>query len=174
MNSLKEEILSAVRNRIASEEAMDDGKALAIISEEVFSRDELSGKDVKMLRELCREIFYMTRSRLGILKPLADDPSITEIMVNGAENIFVERRGKLERVPLAFSSVSDLEEIIIPLNLLPAILLNSLLIEIIFLPADLHQPFDSFPLFVILVNFAACLMIEFTAQLRSSLYINRQ
>lgn len=111
MNSLKEEILSAVRNRIASEEAMDDGKALAIISEEVFSRDELSGKDVKMLRELCREIFYMTRSRLGILKPLADDPSITEIMVNGAENIFVERRGKLERVPLAFSSVSDLEEI---------------------------------------------------------------
>ncbi|MFQ9426771.1 MAG: hypothetical protein ACLR1J_09620 [Anaerovoracaceae bacterium] len=57
MNSLKEEILSAVRNRIASEEAMDDGKALAIISEEVFSRDELSGKDVKMLREMCREIF---------------------------------------------------------------------------------------------------------------------
>ena len=38
----------------------------------------------------------------------------------------------------------------------------------------LHQPFDSFPLFVIVVNVAACLMIEFTAQLRSSLYINRQ
>ena len=36
MNSLKEEILSAVRNRIASEEAMDDGKALAIISAERF------------------------------------------------------------------------------------------------------------------------------------------
>lgn len=38
----------------------------------------------------------------GPLQPLLDDDTITEIMVNGAKNIYVERRGKLVRVPVAF------------------------------------------------------------------------
>ena len=39
------------------------------------------------------------RSLLGPIAPLLDDPTVTEIMVNGPERIFVERRGILERVP---------------------------------------------------------------------------
>ncbi|MEI6290368.1 MAG: CpaF family protein [Chloroflexota bacterium] len=38
----------------------------------------------------------------GPLQPLLDDDSITEIMVNGPRNIYVERKGKLVRVPVAF------------------------------------------------------------------------
>ena len=38
----------------------------------------------------------------GPLQPLLDDDSITEIMVNGPKNIYVERKGKLVRVPVAF------------------------------------------------------------------------
>jgi pilus assembly protein CpaF len=41
---------------------------------------------------------------LGVLEPLLRDETITEIMVNGAENIYVERAGRLQLLPLQFSS----------------------------------------------------------------------
>jgi pilus assembly protein CpaF len=41
---------------------------------------------------------------LGLLEPLLADPSVTEIMVNRADEVFVERGGVLERFPLAFTS----------------------------------------------------------------------
>ncbi|MFT4288474.1 CpaF family protein [Nocardioides sp.] len=41
---------------------------------------------------------------LGILEPLLKDDTITEIMVNGANQVFVERAGRLQLLPLRFSS----------------------------------------------------------------------
>src|SRR6185369_7951561 len=41
---------------------------------------------------------------LGVLEDLLHDDSISEIMVNGAQAIFVERTGKLSRTDLRFSS----------------------------------------------------------------------
>lgn len=38
----------------------------------------------------------------GPLEPLLQDESITEIMVNGPKNIYVERKGKIVRVPVTF------------------------------------------------------------------------
>src|SRR3989337_1616766 len=40
----------------------------------------------------------------GPLQPLLEDETITEVMVNGAKNIYVERGGKLHRVPMSFES----------------------------------------------------------------------
>ncbi|MFF7728214.1 CpaF family protein [Streptomyces sp. NPDC008001] len=45
---------------------------------------------------------------LGILEPLLEDASITEIMVNGPDQIFVERAGRVERLPLRFASDEQL------------------------------------------------------------------
>lgn len=56
----------------------------------------------------------------GPLQPLLEDDTITEIMVNGAKNIFVERRGKIQRVPLTFESnehvMRIIERIVAPLG----------------------------------------------------------
>nr|WP_284289833.1 hypothetical protein [Angustibacter aerolatus] len=41
---------------------------------------------------------------LGILEPLLADPSVTEIMVNGHETIFVERAGVLQRLDAHFAN----------------------------------------------------------------------
>ncbi|MFE5092836.1 CpaF family protein [Streptomyces sp. NPDC056638] len=49
---------------------------------------------------------------LGILEPLLEDASITEIMVNGPDQIFVERSGKVERLPMRFSSHEQLMQTI--------------------------------------------------------------
>ena len=49
---------------------------------------------------------------LGVLEPLLADESITEIMVNGPKDIFVERRGRVERVATTFSSTEHLYQTI--------------------------------------------------------------
>lgn len=45
---------------------------------------------------------------LGVLEPLIADETITEIMVNGVSDLFVERAGRIERIPSAFSSEAEL------------------------------------------------------------------
>ena len=100
-----------VEDRIASEETVDDIKAKEIILQEIFKRPVLAQEDMHTLISKYENIFYKTRSRLGILKPLVDDPDITEIMVNGPDIIFVEKAGILSKMDMAFDSVGELEEV---------------------------------------------------------------
>jgi pilus assembly protein CpaF len=57
---------------------------------------------------------------LGPLQTLLEDDTITEVMVNGAKNIYVERRGKIQRAPLAFENndhvMRIIERIVAPLG----------------------------------------------------------
>jgi pilus assembly protein CpaF len=48
----------------------------------------------------------------GPLEPLLADESITEIMVNGARKVYIERQGKIERTNLGFESEDHLLRII--------------------------------------------------------------
>jgi pilus assembly protein CpaF len=56
----------------------------------------------------------------GPIQPLLEDDTITEIMVNGPKNIYVERKGKILRVPLAFEDNAHvmrvIERIVSPLG----------------------------------------------------------
>jgi pilus assembly protein CpaF len=45
---------------------------------------------------------------LGVLEPILADPSVSEIMINGHENIYVERFGRLEKISSGFSSDEQL------------------------------------------------------------------
>jgi pilus assembly protein CpaF len=49
---------------------------------------------------------------LGPLEPLLADPDISEIMVNGYDTLFVEKRGRIERVPARFNDDAHLLKII--------------------------------------------------------------
>jgi pilus assembly protein CpaF len=49
---------------------------------------------------------------LGPLEPLMRDPAITDIMVNGPKTAYVERKGRLERVEIAFHDNRHLVQII--------------------------------------------------------------
>jgi pilus assembly protein CpaF len=51
-------------------------------------------------------------SRLGVLAPLLDDMSVTEIMVMGARDIYVEVDGKILLTPYSFASDEELMEVI--------------------------------------------------------------
>ncbi|UCD40788.1 MAG: CpaF family protein [Chloroflexota bacterium] len=49
---------------------------------------------------------------LGPLQPLLEDGEITEIMVNGAKNIYIEKKGKIHRMPITFESDEHVMRII--------------------------------------------------------------
>ncbi len=57
---------------------------------------------------------------LGPLEPLLSDDSVTEIMVNGSKKVFVERKGRLQRVNITFESdehvMRIIERIVAPLG----------------------------------------------------------
>lgn len=50
--------------------------------------------------------------RLDLLQPLVDNPEITEIMINGIEDIFVEEEGRIRKLDYTFDSVEQLENVI--------------------------------------------------------------
>jgi pilus assembly protein CpaF len=58
---------------------------------------------------------------LGPVESLLDDPEVADILINGPDEIWVERRGRLERVTVAFRSaeavVAAVERVIAPLGL---------------------------------------------------------
>ena len=57
-----------------------------------------------------RELFNAFR-KLNILQELVEDSDITEIMINGTENIFIEKNGKISLSDKRFLSKSRLEDI---------------------------------------------------------------
>ena len=61
--------------------------------------------------EIKRDLFNSLR-RLDVLSDMLDDDSITEIMINGADNIFIERAGKLCRYDRTFESEERLKSVI--------------------------------------------------------------
>ncbi len=61
----------------------------------------------KMLDELMDEIFG-----LGPLEKLMKDPTVSDILVNGPHEVFVERHGRLERTDIVFADQQHLMRII--------------------------------------------------------------
>ena len=49
---------------------------------------------------------------LGVLEPLLADPSVTEIMVNGPNDVYVERRGRIQKLDMGFSNDAQLMQTI--------------------------------------------------------------
>jgi len=89
-----------------------DEEALARIEEFVFSLEKSSACSHRENMKLIERIFLSLRKEMDILQPYVDDSTISEIMVNGKDDIFIERSGKVERLPLSFDSTEDLEELI--------------------------------------------------------------
>ena len=64
-----------------------------------------------VVRENLKIRLFNSIRKLDILQELLDDNSITEIMINGSENIFVEKNGHIEKYNGSFESESKLEDV---------------------------------------------------------------
>ncbi|MDK6202097.1 ATPase, T2SS/T4P/T4SS family [Oligella urethralis] len=118
LHKLLLEALDLKRNNIT---AMDD----ALLREEAAKLLNKIIQADKQFSELsyAQELSQMVIDEavgLGPLEPLLQDPSITEIMVNRFDEIYIERNGKLEAHPMSFSSnqsvISIIDRIVSPIG----------------------------------------------------------
>lgn len=63
-------------------------------------------------REELEQILFNSMRKLDILQDLLEDEEITEIMVNGANRIFYEKKGRIYQSDKKFSSQEKLEDVI--------------------------------------------------------------
>ena len=104
---IKEQITYCVLNAISSESDPSDEKLREIISD-VISENTSYKMNLEQKREMAKMVFNSLR-RLDVIEPLMEDPTVTEIMVNGPYKIFFERDGKLYKSSLSFRDEESLK-----------------------------------------------------------------
>ena len=104
---IKEELLE----RLDFSRELTDEEVLNEIEERVLNLNTEEYLSITEKKNLCIEIFNSVR-RLGVLQQLIDDESISEIMVNGPDNIFIERDGHIQKFDGKIASEEELEDII--------------------------------------------------------------
>ena len=90
---------------------LSDKEILDVIDELILNQIKDVRLALKEKVQLRQELFYSVR-KLDVLQELVDDETVTEIMVNGPDTIFVERAGKLMKWHKSFTSAEKLEDVI--------------------------------------------------------------
>lgn len=107
----RQEMENRLRERIDFTREVSDEEIQSIIDDLMLGNGHKYALTLEERKNLAKEIFYDVR-RLGILQELVDEEDITEIMVNGAGNIFYEKQGGLYRWDKSFESREKLEDVI--------------------------------------------------------------
>lgn len=90
---------------------MTDEEIQDIIEDVMLSEPGLRNCSIRQRQRLKKELFDSLR-RLDILQMFVEDPSITEIMINGKDCMFIEREGCLQELDTQFESVEKLQDVI--------------------------------------------------------------
>lgn len=109
--SLAKEVQEEVNERIDLSKEILDEDIQNIITGIVFDKSRDRYLSLAQKRKLISFVFNSMR-RLDIIQPLLEDKSVTEIMVNGPEYIFVEKNGYIKQLDLQFENPEKLENII--------------------------------------------------------------
>lgn len=107
----KEIIQQKVLEDIDLSREVTDDELLSTIDRILISSSKEEYISVREKCRLRRDIFNSIR-RLDILQELIEDSSITEIMVNGPGNIFIEKNGRIYPSEKSFDSVQKLEDVV--------------------------------------------------------------
>lgn len=107
----KNRIKEIIMGEMDFSKEVEDEEICNLIDAQIIRCSKENYIPIKERYRLSKELFFDIR-RLGILQELVEDDSITEIMVNGVENIFIEKNGKIERWSQTFLSKEKLLDVI--------------------------------------------------------------
>lgn len=108
---LKNELKSLVQDKLDYGRDYTDEEVAEVIDDTLVNSEKISVYPVSLRKKLKKEIFDSLR-RLDILQEYVEDGNVTEIMINGLSNIFVERKGKVEELNVHFESMDKLQDVI--------------------------------------------------------------
>lgn len=111
IRDLKRELREEILQGMSYERQMTDEELAQVIDGKILEQMEREPMALRDRLRLQKELFDSFR-RLDILQELVDDPGITEIMVNGPEEVFVETEGRIRRWEKSFESREQLLELI--------------------------------------------------------------
>ncbi|BCJ92474.1 type II/IV secretion system protein [Anaerocolumna cellulosilytica] len=107
----KNKLQEMVLEKIDLTKELKDEEILEVIDEILLKTGRESFIEMQDKKRLRREIFNSIR-RLDILQELLEDTSITEIMINGADHIFIEQKGSIKPWNKQFESHKKLADIV--------------------------------------------------------------
>ena len=108
---LFESIRNDLSNQLSDLRGISDEELYEMIDELIASKEKEYRLSLRPKLKLRNSLFDSFR-RLDILQELLDDKDITEIMVNGKEDIFIEKKGRSIRLNKRFKSNEQLEDMI--------------------------------------------------------------
>lgn len=111
MNELKQEIKSRLLEKLDHSMEMEDEAVQELVEKEVWLMGKETYIPLAEKKRLCREIYYAIR-KYDVLQELLEDETVTEIMVNGPDHIFIEKEGRLQQWQTAFESEDKLLDVI--------------------------------------------------------------
>ena len=111
MNELKQEIKSRLLEKLDHSMEMEDEAVQELVENEVWLMGKETYIPLAEKKRLCREIYYAIR-KYDVLQQLLEDETVTEIMVNGPDHIFIEKEGRLQQWQTAFESEDKLLDVI--------------------------------------------------------------
>ena len=106
------QIREIVSNRLDLTRNISDDEIREVISDIVMEQSRQQYMSLSEKKTLMEGVFNSMRG-LDVLQPLVDDPSITEIMINGPHNVFVEQNGRLYKKDVSFGTNEKLENVIL-------------------------------------------------------------
>ena len=107
---MKQHIRQRVLETMDFTREVKDSEVIGALDEYIAEEARKTYIGVKDRQKLRKDVFNSLR-RFDILQDLLEDESVTEIMVNGPDVIFIEKNGRLERFDGSFESVSRLEDV---------------------------------------------------------------
>lgn len=110
-HDLKQELKEVVLEKIDLSRGCEDNEIQELIDELIIEKGKQTYISLPDKQRLSKELFYAIR-KLDMLQELIDDSSVTEIMINGTDSVFVEKDGKLSQWEETFESREKLEDVI--------------------------------------------------------------
>ncbi|MDE7049258.1 MAG: Flp pilus assembly complex ATPase component TadA, partial [Lachnospiraceae bacterium] len=105
------ELQELIMGKLDLSRQMNEDEIKELIDKYITQEGKKRHLEVAVREQIRREIFHSVR-QLGILQELIENPSITEIMVNGTQGIFIEQSGRLEKLAICFDSKEKLKNVI--------------------------------------------------------------
>lgn len=108
----QKKIREMVSERLDLTRNVSDDDIQAAIAQIVAEESKKKYLSLTEKKEIMEGVFNSMRG-LDVLQPLVDDPSITEIMINGPDHIFIEQNGRLYQKNISFGTNEKLENVIL-------------------------------------------------------------
>lgn len=112
IKEISRELKERLRNELNERRHLEDSELFELIDERILEASRQNYLPLSEKSALRKSLFNSFRRLDDVLQAAVDDPEVSEIMINGKDTVFVEKKGKMIPWPRAFDTEEQLEDMI--------------------------------------------------------------